>query len=167
MILSSSSVHVVERAPQNGCHECLSPRWAPVASFLSGRLSKISREVWPRLLSNHCFSPGTRSMLEFVCTLSEWSVYFPQPSGFPESNPHWPSNPNILRAHLPRAGSLGWGAWHGAHTPSSLGWTSAIVIILCNCNCLWTVHLGIWIDLYHNSIPPTHLIAVPSLYLLL
>ena len=47
----------------------LSPGGVPVASCLSRRLSKISRWVWLRLLSNYCFCPRSRSVWNFVCLL--------------------------------------------------------------------------------------------------
>ena len=37
----------------------MSPRWAPVASCLSKRFSKISRWVWPKILPNFCCSDNT------------------------------------------------------------------------------------------------------------
>ena len=63
-------------------------------------------------------------------TLKEWSIYFPQSCGSPESKPHWSSKPNILRAHLPSAGPLGWGALCEVQTSQFLGRISAIVVIL-------------------------------------
>ena len=46
-------------------HKCVSP----VSACLSGRLSKISWWVWPMLLSNYCFCPGSQSVWDFVCTI--------------------------------------------------------------------------------------------------
>ena len=101
-------------------------------------------------------------MWDFVCTLWEWSLYFPQPSGSHQSKPCWPSEPDVLGAHFPGVGPLDWGAWCGSQTPLSLGRTSAIIIILPFVVCLpevvgldCTVHLPLL----------THLIVVPSLYL--
>ena len=41
MALASTSVHMVEGAPGNGCCQSVSPGWAPVASCLFERLSTI------------------------------------------------------------------------------------------------------------------------------
>lgn len=46
----------------------MSTRGTPVSSCLSRRLSEITREVWPRLLSNYCFCPGSQHVWDFVCT---------------------------------------------------------------------------------------------------
>ena len=51
MVLASTSDLMVERAPQNGCHPFLyAPGGVPLASCLSGKLSKVSKWVWLRLL---------------------------------------------------------------------------------------------------------------------
>ena len=105
------------------------PRVSPAASCLSGRLSKISSCLWPRLLSNYCFSPGSWSMWDFVCPFKS-GVYFPWPSDSPQIKPCQPSKANVLGDHLPGAGLLSWGALYGAQIPTSLGRTSVIVIIL-------------------------------------
>ena len=42
----------------------MSPGGAPVASCLSEKLSKISRYVWPRLLSNDCICPLSPGVCE-------------------------------------------------------------------------------------------------------
>ena len=78
-----------------------SPRWVPVASCLSRRLSKISKWVWPRLFSNY-FCPGS------------WKMWWPSDS--PRSKPHWSSEPSVLGAHVPSTGPPGWGAQCGAQT---------------------------------------------------
>ena len=51
--------------------------------------------------------PRGWSVRDFVCVLQEWSLYFPQPTGFPQIKPHWTSMPDVLWAHLPGAGPLG------------------------------------------------------------
>lgn len=48
----------------------VSLEWAPVASCLPRRPSKISRWVWPRLLLNYCSCPESRGVWDFcVCPL--------------------------------------------------------------------------------------------------
>ena len=97
-------------------------------------------------------------------TLKEWSIYFPQSCGSPESKPHWSSKPNILRAHLPSAGPLGWGALCEVQTSQFLGRISAIVVIL-----PFVGHLpgSISLDYTIALSVLSHLTVVPSLYLYL
>ena len=57
----------------------------PIASCLSRRLSKISKEVWPRLSSNHCFCPGFCRLWDFVYTLQEFCLHLPPSSDSSES----------------------------------------------------------------------------------
>ena len=82
----------VEGRFQNGAcqHQCLcggmsstkwllpvfmSPKYVPVASCLSRTPSKINMWVWPRLLSNYCFCPGSLSVWDFYVPLkSENSI---------------------------------------------------------------------------------------------
>ena len=45
----------------------------------------------------------------------------PQSSDSPKSKPPWLSNSNVLEAHLPCIGALGWGDHCGAQTTHSLG----------------------------------------------
>jgi len=118
------------KSPEQLLPASVSPVWVPVASFLSRRLCKFSKWVWPRLLSHYCFCPRGWSVRDFVCVLQEWSLCFQQPTGFPQIKPHWTSMPDVLWAHLPGAGPLGLGAWCGAQIPCSLERSSAIVIIL-------------------------------------
>ena len=46
------------KSPERLLPASVSPVWVPVASFLSRRLCKFSKWVWPRLLSHYCFCPG-------------------------------------------------------------------------------------------------------------
>ena len=65
MTLASTSVHVVEGAPINGCCQCLCPRGAAVASCLSGSLSKISVGSDPGSfqITASALGPGARGIL--------------------------------------------------------------------------------------------------------
>lgn len=79
----------------------ISPGEVPTASCFSGRLSKISTCIWPRLLSNYYLWAGTWSVWDFEHALSEQNLCFLQPSGSPVCKPHWPSKPDLIGTHLP------------------------------------------------------------------
>ena len=126
--------------------------WAPVASCFSGTLSKISRCVWPRLLT--AISPDSNNRQDFVSALSEWSLYFPQSSESPESKHHWSSKPDTLGAHL--SGTRPWATepivGHRPLIPR--GRTSAVVTILLFVGDP-TQGLRFWLD--YDSTSPVHL----------
>lgn len=103
-----------------------------VASCLSRRLLKLSKCVCSRLFSNYCLCsvqfrsvaracptlcdptasvPGLKSY-KILCAPFKSGVCFLQSSGSPLGKPHWPSKPDILRAHFPNLG-LNWGAQCG------------------------------------------------------
>ena len=65
--------------------------------------------------------------MRFFVSLLRDGLCFPQPSGSPETKPHWPLKPNILGASLPSPGFGGLGAHCGAWTYCFLGITSAVV----------------------------------------
>ena len=68
---------------------------------------------------------------DILCVSFESGLFiFLRPLALVKVRPHWPSKPNVLGAHLPSAGPLGWGAQCGAWTPCSLWRTSTIVTIL-------------------------------------
>ena len=66
MVPASTSAQVAERALKMAAASVYVPRaggvGVPVASCLSQRLSKISKRVSLRLLSNYCFFPAFQSM---------------------------------------------------------------------------------------------------------
>ena len=138
----------------------ISQRWALIVSWLSAWFSKISKGVWPCLLSNYCLFSGSWNMWEFcVHCFWEWSLYF-LPSGFL----------NIIPAGLESKYSGGWnsqwgpsswGAQRGAQTHCSLRRTSAIVIILPFVGWL----LGMWVLTIPYFQSPYSSYWVPSLYL--
>lgn len=117
----------------------ISPGEVPTASCFSGRLSKISTCIWPRLLSNYYLWAGTWSVWDFEHALSEQNLCFLQPSGSPVCKPHWPSKPDLIGTHLPRAVPLGWGAWCVAQTPAP--WWEALQLWLCSCRPSTSVYL--------------------------
>ena len=82
------------------------PRGSAFASCLSERLSKISKWVWPQVLSNSILSPGSQSVWYFVCILLEQSLFSYNPSALPCASPQWPTKSNVLQAHIPSAGPL-------------------------------------------------------------
>lgn len=53
----------------------VSPGEVPVASWLPGLLSNISKWVWPGLLSNHCLCAGPQSMRFCVHPLRVGSLF--------------------------------------------------------------------------------------------
>ena len=137
----------------------LQPEVVPVTSYFAGKLSKISKWLWPILLSDSCLCAGSRRVWDFVCILWEQSLCFLQPSGTQSHKPCWPSKADGSGARLPTEGPLGWEARYGAYLPHSLGRTSLIAIILA----LWVTYLrNVNLD---YTVPPTHLIVVPSLWL--
>ena len=71
--------------------------------------------------------PWVLKYMRFFVSLLQDSLCFPQPTGSPETKPHWPLKPNVLGACLPSSGSPGLGAHCGALTYCSLGRTSAVV----------------------------------------
>ena len=107
---------------------CLSPGSIPVASYLSGRLSKISKWVWPRLLSNY-YSVLIPEHVEILCVLFKSRVYFLRPSSSPVHKAPTPvfkarhSGGLFSQCRNPSLGSLMWGS-----NPLLLGEN------LCNCD---------------------------------
>ena len=110
MALASTSVYVVEGAPQNG-RQCLCPQ---------GEL-----QLPPASLGDSPRSAGRSDPSSFQITASALGpvvcVALCAPFKTPESQPCWPSKPNILGTHLPGAGPPGWGTQCGTQTPHSLG----------------------------------------------
>ena len=96
----------------------MSPGWAPLASYLPGGFSKVSKWVRDRSLPDYCLCTGSWSLCDFPCIIL-WvqSISY----GSPVCKPRWPSKSDV---HFPNAG-----AWYGAQTPFSLRRTSAFVII--------------------------------------
>ena len=107
----------------------LSARWVPVASCLSGRLSKISSGCDPSFFQIIASVLGL-GVCEILCVPLRVECLFPSALWLSQNKPHLPSKPNVLGAHLPGAGPPGWGAQCGAQTPHSLRRSSVIVIIL-------------------------------------
>ena len=95
--------------------------------------------------------------LEYVkfcmCPLS----YLPEPSGSAIYKFCWPAKPGVLGAHLPSAGTPGWGAPCGVWNSCSLERTSVVVVILPVVGHLPQGY-GSWV--YYISTPPTHLIVI-------
>ena len=98
----------------------VSPGGIPVASCFSRRLSKISRWVWPRLLSNYCLCAGIRGCdilcMPFKCEVSlscsTLALPYANPTGL-QSKMFWGLN---FLVRDPGLGSLMWGL-----DPSLLG----------------------------------------------
>ena len=127
MALTSTSVHVVEQAPQNSCCQHLRPQGElqlPPASL--GDSPKSAGRSDPSSFQIAASTLGP-VVCEILCVPFKSGFSFPQPSVFPKSKPCLPSKLNILGAHLPDIRPR---AQSGALILHSLGRTSAIVIIL-------------------------------------
>lgn len=88
------------------------------ASFLSGRLSKISKWVWPKCLSDCCLYAGSKCPLRAESqfpTALQLSLY-----------PHWFSKSDILGAHLSWGRLFGLGSLPGVQIPHSYRKTSVV-----------------------------------------
>lgn len=143
------------RLPNGACqHQCprcrisspklllpmsVSPGEVPVASWLPGQFSNISKWVWPGLPFKSLPLLGLR-VCEILCALFKSGIFVSySPSQSPVARrPCWPSKPDILQAHLlsvqdphptPR--------WE-LQIPCSLGISSAAVTILPSIGCLPT-----------------------------
>lgn len=100
----SSSVLMVEQAPQNGCHQCLSLREVQVASCLSQNLSKIGSWVCSRLLSKHVrflYAPF-KSRISVMC--SPPVLLYASPIGLQRQT----FGGLVFQCSNPRLGSLTW-----------------------------------------------------------
>ena len=167
---AGTGTNKVEGWPQNGtCQQqcphnrtsspkCLPPvsvslGWFPVAFFLSGWLSKISKWVWFRFLSNCYFCPGVLKCVRFcVCSLKVESL-------FPKAL--WNQAPNVL-----------WGHHFQCRTPrqESLMWGLDLLFLgenICNCNYpqgspTW----GFESWLFCVSASPLHLLSISLWFLL-
>ena len=162
MVLARTSVHMVERAPSNGCCQCLSPQGRlqlPPASpgdssWSAGRSDPGSFQISASALDPRAFETLS------VPFKSEVSIY-PSLLGLSKVIPTGFQCQMLLGAHH-GAGHLGWGAQHGAWTPHPVGRTSAI----CTCSSVCrspTQWYGNW--LYHDSASPVCLLVIPSLCL--
>ena len=133
----------------------MSPRWAPIASYLSGRLCKFSTWVLLRLLSNDCsaLSFGGCEIL-WVPFKSEVSI-FHIPLGFLKENHIGLQSQMTWGVPLPGTGPLGWGAQHAA--------SALLRENLCNCVGYPSHIMGL--DHTMSPPPPPHFTMVPSLSL--
>ena len=87
MVLASTGVHEVERAPQNGCRQCLCHQGElrlPPASPGDSPRSAGGSDPDSIQLTASALRPGA---CEILCVPFKNGVYFPQPSGLPKVNP--------------------------------------------------------------------------------
>ena len=126
----------------------------PVASCLSGRLSRISGGSDPDVfqITASALDPGA---CEILCASFEGRDYLPQASESPESKACWPSTPNCLGPCLPSAEEPSVGLRH--LTP----WADLLQLWLASR--LWASHPGVWVLTLLYLCPPTHLVVVASL----
>ena len=95
------------------------------------------------LLSNYCFCFGPQIIEDFVCTLSEKNLYFPQLFGSPENKPNWPSKPNVLQCALIflvqnlQVGEL------SVEFILLIPWEEPLLLSLSSS--LWVTHLAVWV----------------------
>ena len=135
------------------------PRGVPTASWFSWKLSKISKWVWPRCLSNYCLCAGTQCVRFCVCPLRV-KCHFLQPSASPDRKPWWFSKPDVLglifRLQDPQGGECDVGFGPLALQEGTL-W-------LWQPSHLWVTNM-VWALTRLCLCPPTCLIVAPSLYL--
>ena len=122
--LASTSVHMIEQAPPNGCHQCLWPwvecHWPPASLGDSPKSAGKS-------------DPGFFKITVSVLGLRVYAFFGflrVEPFGTLIGKLFWHSKPSVPEFNITGAAPSGRGAWCGALTPQSLGKTSAIVIIL-------------------------------------
>lgn len=96
--------------------------WDSSTDLSSGICPKINQLISflydPGVAVLQCWDTGEK--VEFAIQLFQGSFDFPQPTGSPSYKPHQFSNQTHYGTYLPSAGLLGWWAWCGAWTPSSL-----------------------------------------------
>lgn len=131
MVLQVPGVFAVGQTHSNGCCHHLHLKGSPSGFLppLGGSLSSASVSApgssqitasvqfssvqslgRVRLLRSHCLCARTQSYK--ICVHLKSGVCFLQSSGSPLGKPHWPSKPDILRAHFPQF-RLNWGAQCG------------------------------------------------------
>lgn len=168
MEFASSGILTAEQAPWNGHCQHLCPGRVQVASCLSGRLSKVRKWIWLRLLSNFCLCAGPGA-----CE----TVSMPFKYGVSISHRVKPLFPIALQfscaqtllafkarcfegsssqCRTPLLGSPTWGS-----TPYPLGRTSADVITLP----FVVTYLAVWVLTIPVFSPPTRLSESPFLSL--
>ena len=116
MTLASVSVHMVVQASKNGWCQHICPQSEfhfPPASLREGLQNQKRSLTQAPLKLLLCWVLECEILLVFF----KREIYFPQPSGSPESKPHLPSEPSFMGTCLSGAGSLGWGSRCGAWTP--------------------------------------------------
>ena len=132
MMLASTSVHMVEEAPEmpTTCvyvprvsSHCLLPLWEILQNQKVGLTRLFKFLLWVSTTARFC-----------VHSLRVESL-FPQPSGSPESKPHWPSIPSMMRVCFLTMRPLDLGAQCGAQIPCSLRRTSAIFLLFVDHQC--------------------------------
>ena len=98
---------MVGQAPKIGCHERLRPQGetqSPPASLVSSPRSAGGSD--PRILSIQAFHWDSEFVrFYFTEDLQQMEYLFLQPSSTPVCKLHWPSEPEVLGACLPRAGT--------------------------------------------------------------
>lgn len=158
MVFDSVIISTIERAPKMSLTnvsiprellDCLLPLWQLLQDQQVG-LTQASFKLLP-----------LHWAYETCVSLYEWILFFLKPSVSLISKPCWPSRADVLGFFLPSSGPLDEGV---KSDPLLLGEN------LFDCDCfpiceLPTQGCGSW--MYPVSLPPTHLVVVPSLFLYL
>lgn len=164
MACASTSVHVVEGAPRNGCCHCLCPQGELQLSLASPEdSSRIASRSDP---GSYCITPPALDPRAFenfcVCPLKSDISISPNPLGLLKLSNHWPSKINSLGAHFlsvgpPRLGSQH-RAWGFLPLLSKNLWSY-------NYSPIWGLPTWGWVPWpYYNPIATTYLVSL-SLYL--
>ena len=80
---------------------------------------------------------GSWCVQYFVCTLQDWSLWFPQFCGSPIIKSHWPSRSDSLGIPSPFDGFPVWEAWSGVQNLHNSGKTSLVLLF----SSLWITHM--------------------------
>ena len=162
MVLTNTSVHLVEGVLKNGCHQCLWPQGEPQLppASLGGSPRSVGKSDPGSFWITAC-ALGLRAC-EILCASFKSGV----------SISHSPlALLKVRPAAFKAKCSGGLSCWCRTPGLGSPMWSSDHSLLgknLCNCNYLPICGLSTWgcgAWLYHVSAPPTHLVVVPSLYL--
>ena len=152
MRLANTNVHIVGWTPQNDCHQ--GELQLPSASL--GDFTKISKWSDPSSFQITISALGPK-VCKILCNPFKSGIAISHsPLGFLKVSPTSLQKQIFLRLSIPKLGSLMWGS-----DPCTLGRTCEMLLF----SCLWVTHPGVWSWLDLNSVPPTLLALVASLYL--
>lgn len=105
--------------------ESLSTEWVHVVL----RLSKMSKSIWPKVLSNDCFCTGSQECVTFCPSPLRAEFFFPTAPWISQKYAVLAFKAQHSRNLAPGAGPLHWGIWCESQTLPSLGRTCVIVMM--------------------------------------